>query len=73
MQVTLYSGFGKRNNSTKTPTTGGVTYTGTLKDNCTILNLSLSFRLPGRLIISLPDILQSIIMLILMILRDFIL
>lgn len=73
MQVTLYSGFGKRNNSTKTPSTEGVAYTGTLKDNCTILNPSLSFRLPGRAIISLQAILQAIITLILMLLRDIIL
>lgn len=47
MQVTLYSGFGKRNNSTKTPTTGGVTYTGTLKDNCTILKPIIIFQAAG--------------------------
>lgn len=48
MQVTLYPGFGKRNNSTKTPpTTGGVTYTGTLKDNCTILKPVIIFQAAG--------------------------
>lgn len=46
MQVTLYSGFGKRNNSTKTPT-GGTTYTGTLKDNCTILKPVIIFQAAG--------------------------
>ena len=46
MQVTLYSGFGKRNNSTKTPT-GGTVYTGTLKDNCTILKPIIIFQAAG--------------------------
>lgn len=47
MQVILYSGFGKRNNSTKTPPTEGVTYTGTLKDNCTILKPIIIFQAAG--------------------------
>lgn len=47
MQVTLYSGFGKRNNSTKTPSTEGVAYTGTLKDNCTILKPLIIFQAAG--------------------------
>lgn len=69
MIVKLYSKFAKRNNSTKTPT-GGVEYTGTLKDNCDILNPVVIFQAaPGRLIISL----QVIIMLILMLSRDIIL
>lgn len=46
MQVTLYPGFGKRNNSTKTPT-GGTVYTGTLKDNCTILKPIIIFQAAG--------------------------
>lgn len=46
MKVTLYSGFGKRNNSTKTPT-GGTVYTGTLKDNCTILKPIIIFQAAG--------------------------
>ena len=46
MIVKLYSKFAKRNNSTKTPT-GGVEYTGTLKDNCDILNPVVIFQAAG--------------------------
>lgn len=42
MNITLYS-FSKRKNSTKRPT-GGTTYTGTLKDNTSVVNPSVVFE-----------------------------
>ena len=40
MQITLYSGFKKKRNSTKQPGSGqsSMVLTGTLKENCSVLN-----------------------------------
>lgn len=46
MNIVLYSSFSKRNNSTAIPGTG-VTYTGTLKDNCDILKPAIVFQAAG--------------------------